>query len=292
MVHNSACGKPGADTDRSARTLARHHPPGDVRPGRRRSVRQDDAVTVLPSDDARLLLDELAAFTDVLDADRFAASVVTFVRRLVPCDVATINVVDPARGTTVYRADPADFAVPRDGGETLARLAGEHPLVSHIAATGDGSAARLSDRVAVAEFERTELFRSLYAPMGVRYQLACALPAAPPVVIGVVASRRDADFTDREVGLLEAARPFLAQIWRLCSERQATPPGQGPPEFGFTPREAQVAEALRDGFSNDEIGRRLNIGAETVKTHVRRVYDKLGVSTRAQAVARLHRPGR
>ncbi len=51
-------------------------------------------------------------------------------------------------------------------------------------------------------------------------------------------------------------------------------------------RERDVLRLLADGLSNEEIGKRLFISAETVRTHVRKAMDKLDADTRTQAVAR------
>ena len=54
---------------------------------------------------------------------------------------------------------------------------------------------------------------------------------------------------------------------------------------GLTQREREVLRLLADGHSNDEIGRRLFISAETVRTHVRKAMGKLGADNRTEAVA-------
>ena len=54
--------------------------------------------------------------------------------------------------------------------------------------------------------------------------------------------------------------------------------------LGLSPRELDILERLAAGESNKEIARRLGISPNTVKTHVARVYDKLGVQRRVQAV--------
>jgi DNA-binding NarL/FixJ family response regulator len=53
----------------------------------------------------------------------------------------------------------------------------------------------------------------------------------------------------------------------------------------LTLREIQVLEHLSEGKSNKEIGSLLSISNETVKSHLKRLYEKLGASDRAQAVA-------
>jgi two-component system nitrate/nitrite response regulator NarL len=53
----------------------------------------------------------------------------------------------------------------------------------------------------------------------------------------------------------------------------------------LSPRERQVLRMIADGLSGPEIAAELQIGTATVKTHTQNVYDKLGVSERAAAVA-------
>ncbi len=60
--------------------------------------------------------------------------------------------------------------------------------------------------------------------------------------------------------------------------QMAADQGTGPELL--TPREAEVMELLQAGRSNAEIAHELQVGIETVRTHARHVYRKLGVSTR------------
>jgi DNA-binding NarL/FixJ family response regulator len=50
----------------------------------------------------------------------------------------------------------------------------------------------------------------------------------------------------------------------------------------LTPREAQVLEMLQDGATNAEIAHELSIGIETVRTHARHIYRKLGIGSRRE----------
>jgi DNA-binding NarL/FixJ family response regulator len=56
----------------------------------------------------------------------------------------------------------------------------------------------------------------------------------------------------------------------------------------LTPREAEVLALLQDDWSNSRIGEHLSIGMETVRTHARSIYRKLGISSRRD-LARLAR---
>jgi DNA-binding NarL/FixJ family response regulator len=48
----------------------------------------------------------------------------------------------------------------------------------------------------------------------------------------------------------------------------------------LTPREAEVLELLHEGATNAQIAHRLSIGIETVRTHARNIYRKLGIASR------------
>ena len=59
----------------------------------------------------------------------------------------------------------------------------------------------------------------------------------------------------------------------------------------LTERELQVLKGMAAGQSNAEIGRSLFLSEDTIKTHARRLFRKLGVNDRAQAVALGFRKG-
>lgn len=59
-----------------------------------------------------------------------------------------------------------------------------------------------------------------------------------------------------------------------------------PAEIGMTPREHEILQLIAAGLSNREIGERLFVTENTVKTHSSRILQKLDARRRTEAVAR------
>jgi DNA-binding NarL/FixJ family response regulator len=53
----------------------------------------------------------------------------------------------------------------------------------------------------------------------------------------------------------------------------------------LSPREVQVLVGIANGRSNKQIARELQLSVDTVKTHLRRLYSRMGARDRAHAVA-------
>jgi DNA-binding NarL/FixJ family response regulator len=77
----------------------------------------------------------------------------------------------------------------------------------------------------------------------------------------------------------------------LPSGQRAATPRAGRSAAGLTERELQVLLGMAEGKSNAEIGRELFVSEDTVKTHARRLFRKLGARDRAHAVAAGFRAG-
>ncbi len=82
--------------------------------------------------------------------------------------------------------------------------------------------------------------------------------------------------------------PYVVVIVRHVGERPPLDIDLLRDTFGFTPVEAEIAAALAAGASRAEIGARRNIGAETLRSHMRALYAKMGVSKETQAIHLLH----
>lgn len=139
-----------------------------------------------------------------------------------------------------------------------------------------------------------------------------AAPRVPVVGTGVTTSERDvvaaaeaglAGFVSDDAGLEE-----LVEVVRsatrgelLCSPRVAAilrrrltalASDRGRDETArLTAREREIMALVDAGLTNREVARRLSIEISTVKNHLHNVFDKLDVSDRDAALARLHAAG-
>lgn len=102
------------------------------------------------------------------------------------------------------------------------------------------------------------------------------------------APRLQAFLRDRASVGLAAARHCCERVLQHMAPTalpvQADP--RGPLPEGLTRQEWRVLCGIANGFSNEQIAARLHVSLSTVKTHVNRLYGKLGLSSRAEAVTR------
>ena len=88
----------------------------------------------------------------------------------------------------------------------------------------------------------------------------------------------------------EGGSPMSHSIARkvLASFRE---PGRTAAEMGrLSPREHKVLDCLAKGLTYEKTGEQLNISIDSVRTYVRRIYEKLHVHSRTEAVAKYSRP--
>jgi DNA-binding CsgD family transcriptional regulator len=100
--------------------------------------------------------------------------------------------------------------------------------------------------------------------------LTAAIFSALGVYFGLRWSR------SREVVVIKEVRVPQAGPFSLDAEKLK--------ETGITPREHEILGLIAEGLSNREIGERLFVSENTVKTHSSRLFEKLGVNRRVQAV--------
>jgi DNA-binding CsgD family transcriptional regulator len=149
--------------------------------------------------------------------------------------------------------------------------------------------AALRDRGAIVDLdyfgrsalERTLTYREVIGPHRGRSSLLLFLEADRPLAT-LVLGRTRGEFRAREREQLAAARSLLSVCERALLSRFRSGPGLPT----LSPREAELIEYLRLGYSNREIGAACGTSFRTVRNQLTCLFEKLEVSTRAEAVAR------
>jgi DNA-binding NarL/FixJ family response regulator len=97
---------------------------------------------------------------------------------------------------------------------------------------------------------------------------------------GLVAAARD---------VMAGGSPMTAKIARLVVQafKQPAVPGPKSGEAELTSHEQAVLDLLVAGFLYKEIGKKLEVSDHTVHFHIRNIYNKFQVRSRAQAVAKV-----
>jgi DNA-binding NarL/FixJ family response regulator len=90
----------------------------------------------------------------------------------------------------------------------------------------------------------------------------------------------------------QGGAPMSSHIARMVvAAFRQPPPVAGEDDLPISPREEEILRLLAKGYRTKEIADELRISGGTVNTHVRHIYEKLHVRSRAEAVARLAKGG-
>lgn len=165
-------------------------------------------LTRLRRSDLVAALTLIAELGEIATLDDFPFRVTSLLRALLGADAASYTEGDPALGAPVWTFDPPGVIL---GGLAAAMAAAaDHPVITHFARTGDLRSLRISDFLSLRQFQRLEIYDTVFRPIGAKYQLATALfvPGPMPTGLGFMRARRD--FTEREQGLLDFLRPHIA----------------------------------------------------------------------------------
>jgi pimeloyl-ACP methyl ester carboxylesterase len=87
-----------------------------------------------------------------------------------------------------------------------------------------------------------------------------------------------------------AFRQFFAELHAFLAEGESASRSRAAfPDL--TPREREILELLAHGLDNETIGARLDLSEKTVRNNITRIFDKLGVATRPQAIVKAREAG-
>ncbi|HXH04858.1 MAG TPA: LuxR C-terminal-related transcriptional regulator [Candidatus Nitrosotenuis sp.] len=88
------------------------------------------------------------------------------------------------------------------------------------------------------------------------------------------------------------ARPATkAPAWPISAEREAAPSPELEPSHGLSCEQMSTLELATQGLSSKEIGQRCYVSEDTVKSRLRKIFQKLNVKNREQAAAAALRQG-
>jgi DNA-binding NarL/FixJ family response regulator len=176
-------------------------------------------------------------------------------------------------------------------------LAGE----AHDRASGVEAVSALAPDVAVIDLglataESWDLLEAVGRESPLTRVLLVAEQADTDVVRSLVAAgvagylQKDAPEVALSSAIVTVAAGEAALSATMLSSLASTAPtlGEGP-ESPLTPREREIGALAAMGYSNAEIGERLYVSPETVKTHLTHIYRKLKVTGRTAAAAELMR---
>jgi DNA-binding CsgD family transcriptional regulator len=204
---------------------------------------------------------------------------------LVPSDGVMLTGFQPCLGRTATTAsDPRVPALRTREPALWASCLGHHPTVVAFASTRGSAPLRFSDVLPTRAYRRLPIYDYFFRPCGVEHKLDVRVwPTGHHVDVGCWRERRDFDEQEREV--LGALRPYLTVVLRRATGAAIASRLQD--AFGLTAREAVVLALIVRGHRAPEIARELVIAEGTARKHIERIYRKLGVSTRSQAIARV-----
>jgi DNA-binding CsgD family transcriptional regulator len=223
----------------------------------------------------------------LLDLDELCQGMLVALREAVPAEWCALNELPADLPHTVSLTDPP---VPDEFHVAFARYGAQNPIADYFLRTRDGRAMRFSDLVTRHRLHGLDLYREVYQPLRVEYQIAMTLPSAAQRVLGIALSRGGHDFSVAERDLLNLARPYLIQAYRNALAHTQLSRGASRQilvsdllALRLTRRQAEVLRLVAMGSSDQDAASALGIGVRTVQKHLEHCYRRLNVDNRSQA---------
>lgn len=239
-------------------------------------------VTVQRMARAVKLIDQLGGVEDPIEYPLVA---LPGLARLMGCDIVTYNEIGGTPPSIVYRDFPVSALVPTTQA-VFARFVHQHPLVDYDRGVGDSRPMMISNVVNRWQFQNIGLYVEFTTKVPVEYRLAMTVSGPGPTIVEFAFNRSTRDFNESDREVLTIMRDPLLNGLLRCRARRRARVALSTPE-GLTDREHRVLELVADGRTNQAIAHTLHISPRTVAKHLEHAYQKLNVTNRAAAVARI-----
>jgi DNA-binding CsgD family transcriptional regulator len=180
--------------------------------------------------------------------------------------------------------------------EVFSRVAEEHPVIRHVAQTGDQRAVSISELIDQEAFRTLPLYQEFYAAQQIEDQLSIGY-VERGYLKGISINRGNWGFEDSErQALMQTARcvfPYYRLLQNSEGIAEEPPPliettidaiGESAEMLGITSREAELLAEVARGRSNKQIAVQCAISEGTVRKHLENAFRTLGVTNRVSAV--------
>ncbi|WP_418129740.1 helix-turn-helix transcriptional regulator [Variovorax sp. 375MFSha3.1] len=210
------------------------------------------------------------ALLDLLHADQFASFV--------------WNAAGNSFGSRVaIHMDPANL-------DTYAQWHQHHDPITFVLQSRR-RATRVTEVMPQRELMRTPFFNDFLARDGLHWGMNLHAFEGDRALGDLRIWRRKGrgDFGDHEKALLDLIEPaFIGALQRAQRAAAAAMPSSHAPASSdalLSAREQEVARCVREGLTDKEIARRMAVSVPTVRTYLRRIFDKLGIERRSALAA-------
>lgn len=253
-----------------------------------------------------------------LEPDAWHSRLISAISKMVSSNSISYNNINPIEQKVIYHQKPSVYVSPKDI-PIYEKYMHDHPIMkilypaltkrhpfkddikgrirridSSYIKHPEGRAMKISDMLTDNQFRSLGLYNEFYRKYDTEYQICLPLSYGPNAGEGIAVNRNRRDFTERDRLMLNLLGPHIIQAYKnaeshakarrtlaiLESSNQSIKPS------GLTYREEDVLYWVAQGNTNADVAKLLNIAPGTVKIHLEKIYQKLGVENRT-AAARL-----
>lgn len=277
----------------------------------------DLGMVRLSSGNLQKLQDCIRALYSELDASSFPHHVIRVASQVIPSGVTSYAAISHQKQKLSYAGQASCRAWEKLDG--FVRHMDEHPILNYLHSgllkphrLGEDiekavqkrfpslrqaqhtTAVRVSDALTDRQFRSLGVYNDFFRKNDVHYQMLISFLPTRSGYAMISFNRDKKDFSEEERLILNLFAPHIEQAYQNAEAhkkaQQAFARVAGPKQpltsCGLTEREADVLYWVAQGKTNAEAAGILNIAPGTVKVHLERIYQKLGVENRT-AAARL-----